>query len=420
MGPVEVIGDSASGEKFAFARLVVDAGLVIEADVPGLARDLVGLSVLEAAAVPGERLAADALANALAQVISAPPDPARIAVAMSGGVDSAVALLRAGENAVGVTLRLWVDPAARDGERVCCSPAAVIAARETCHGLGLPHVTLDLREEFRAAVVEPFVSAYAAGTTPNPCVRCNGVFRFDALVEFARAIGAASLWTGHYARIVERDGRRLVSRGVDPMKDQSYMLATVSPELLEMVGFPLGHETKTDVRLAAAAAGLAAAGRAESQEACFLGGDDYRVFLSRHGLQDAPGPLVDVEGHELGRHDGLWRYTAGQRRGLGVSTGEPVYAVRTESATNTLVVGPRRALQVTAIEAHGGLYVPAREVEVKFRYRSGAVPASVEVDGDRLLLALHRPAEAVAPGQLAALYDGDVVVGAGVIVSASS
>ncbi len=141
---------------------------MVEADVSGLERDLVGLSLLEAAAVPGERLAADALANALAQVISAPADPTRIAVAMSGGVDSAVALIRAGRSAVGVTLRLWVDPAARDGERVCCSPAAVIAARETCHGLGLPHLTLDLREEFRAAVVDPFVAAYAAGNDTKP------------------------------------------------------------------------------------------------------------------------------------------------------------------------------------------------------------------------------------------------------------
>ncbi len=420
MAPVEVLGDSAAGDQFAYARLVVDAGVVVEADVVGLERDLVGLTVLEAAAVPGERLAADALANALSHVITAPPDPTRIAVAMSGGVDSAVALLRAGDNAVGVTLRLWVDPAAQDGERVCCSPAAVIAARETCHSLGLPHLTLDLREAFREVVVGPFMEAYASGTTPNPCVRCNGAFRFDALVDCARTIGASALWTGHYARVVERNGRHLVARGADPVKDQSYMLATVSPDILSVVAFPLGEETKDSVRSAAAAAGLAAATRAESQEACFLGGDDYRVFLKRHGMPDAPGAVVDTDGIEVGRHDGLWRFTPGQRKGLGVALGEPMYAVRAESSTNTLVVGPRRALEVTRLEARGVLYVPAREVEVKFRYRSAPVPATVEVEGEMLMISLHRPAEAVAPGQLAALYDGATVVGAGVIVSTSA
>ena len=197
------------------------------------------------------------------------------------------------------------------------------------------------------------------------------------------------------------------------------MLATVSPEHWSTVAFPLGEETKADVRAAATAAGLAAATRAESQEACFLGGDDYRVFLKRQGIADTPGVVVDMDGAEVGRHDGLWRVTLGQRKGLGVALGEPAYAVRTEASTNTLVVGPRRSLAVSRLEARGTLYVPAREVEVKFRYRSAPVPASVEVDGDRLLLSLHRPAEAVAPGQLAALYDDDAVVGAGVIVATS-
>src|SRR5687768_2879597 len=220
---IEVVGDSARGSEFALVRLVVDDGRIVEADAPGLDRPLAGLTLLEAAAVPGETLAADALANALAQVFRADPDPDRIAVAMSGGVDSAVAVLRAGPKAIGVTLRLWLDPAGPDAERACCSPEAVVAARETCHALGLPHVTLDLREEFRRAVVEPFVAAYASGETPNPCGRCNGDFRFDELLAFAERAGAQELWTGHYARIVERDGRRLLARGADPEKDQSYM-----------------------------------------------------------------------------------------------------------------------------------------------------------------------------------------------------
>src|SRR5215210_4626249 len=226
---IEVAGDSSRGGDWALARLTVDGDRIVAADAPGLARRLDGLTLLEAAAVPGETLAADALANALAQVFHAEPEPERIAVAMSGGVDSAVALLRAGPKAIGVTLRLWLDPEGPDSERACCSPEAVIAARETCHELGLPHVTLDLREEFRRAVVEPFVQGYARGETPNPCMRCNGSFRFDELLAFARRAGAPKLATGHYARIVERDGRLLLARAADPDKDQSYMLAALDP-----------------------------------------------------------------------------------------------------------------------------------------------------------------------------------------------
>src|SRR6478736_4306754 len=222
MPALELIGDSARGEEYAAVRLTLDGDRIVEADAPGLARTLVGLSLLEAAAVPGETLAADALANAIAPAFGAAPTPGRIAVAMSGGVDSAVALLRAAPNAIGVTLRLWLDPSGPSAERVCCSPAAVIAARETCHRLGLPHVTLDLREQFRAAVVQPFLDGYAAGLTPNPCMRCNGRFRFDELVAFAARAGCEELWTGHYARIVEREGRRLIARGRDAAKDQSY------------------------------------------------------------------------------------------------------------------------------------------------------------------------------------------------------
>src|SRR6476620_7268491 len=246
----------------ALVRLVVDGDRIVDADSEGLKRPLAGLTLLEAAAVPGETLAADALANALGQVFRAEPEAGRVAVAMSGGVDSAVALLRAGPRAIGVTLRLWIDPAAPNSERACCSPEAVIAARETCHSLGLPHVTLDLREEFRRAVVAPFIRGYARGETPNPCVRCNGSFRFAELLAFAKRAGASRLATGHYARIVERDGRLLLARGVDPNKDQSYMLARLAPRHLARIRFPLGAQTKEETRAEAAAAGLAAAHRA--------------------------------------------------------------------------------------------------------------------------------------------------------------
>src|SRR5256714_5368328 len=250
----EVFGDSSRNGDWAAARLLVDGDRIVEADTPGLERDVAGLTLLEAAAVGGETLAVDALANALGPVFRATPERDRVAVAMSGGVDSAVALLRSGPGAIGVTLRLWLDPDGPDSERACCSPEAVIAARETCHALGLPHVTLDLREEFRRAVVGPFVRSFARGETPNPCVRCNGSFRFAELLAFARRAGARTLATGHYARIVDRDGRRLLARGADARKDQSYMLARLDPRLLERIEFPLGESFKEEVRAEAGAA----------------------------------------------------------------------------------------------------------------------------------------------------------------------
>ena len=412
---LEVTGDSSRGTDWAFARLVLDGDRVVAADVDGLERSLVGLTLLEAAAVGGDPLAVDALANAIGPVFRARRDPDRVAVAMSGGVDSAVALLRAGQNAVGVTLRLWIDPQAPHSERACCSPESVVAARETCHALGVPHVTIDAREAFRRAIVEPFVRGYVAGETPNPCTRCNGSFRFGRLLAFARRAGAGRLSTGHYARIVERGGGRLLARAVDPEKDQSYMLARVDPKLLDRLWFPLGDQTKEETRREAEAAGLQVARRAESQEACFLGGDDYRAFLERHGLDSREGPIVDVEGRELGSHGGYWRFTPGQRRGLGVAGGTPLYAVNTVPETNAVVVGPREALARSKVQADGKLYDSVTRGDVKLRYRSPAVAASVSPTRRGFELELDTPVFGVARGQTAVVYDRDVVVGSGVV-----
>jgi tRNA-specific 2-thiouridylase len=412
---IEVVGDSSRDGDVALVRLAVEGDRIVDADAEGLERSLAGLTLLEAAAVPGEALAADALANALGQVFRAEPDPARVAVAMSGGVDSAVALLRAGPRAIGVTLRLWIDPAAPDAERACCSPEAVIAARETCHSLGLPHVTLDLREEFRRAVVAPFVRGYARGETPNPCSRCNGSFRFAELLAFATRAGAARLASGHYARIVHHRGRLLLARGVDARKDQSYMLARLDPGFLDRIWFPLGEQTKDETRAEAARAGLVVAGRRESQEACFLGGGDYRDFVSRYGASEAEGEILDEQGRQLGSHGGFWRFTPGQRRGLGVSAAKPLYVLRTNPDANTVVVGPRESLAVETISARGRLYVRVNRAEVKWRYRSPAVPAAVEETAHGFRLALDAPAYGVAAGQAAVLYDDDVVVGAGLL-----
>jgi tRNA-uridine 2-sulfurtransferase len=416
---IEVFGDSSRNGELALVRLAIEGERIVEADAPGLERPLAGLTLLEAAAVGGETLAADALANAIGPVFRAAPVAGRVAVAMSGGVDSAVALLRSGPDVIGVTLRLWLDPDGPDAERACCSPEAVVAARETCHALGLPHVTLDLREEFRRAVVGPFVRAFARGKTPNPCIRCNGSFRFAELLAFARRAGAARLATGHYARIVERDGRLLLARGAEARKDQSYMLARLDPRLFDRIEFPLGESTKEEARAEARAAGLAAAARAESQEACFLAGGDYRDFLARHGVRSEVGAIVGEDGEQLGEHEGFWRFTPGQRRGLGVATGEPRYTLRTEPRTNTVVVGPRESLARRTVSVRGRLHVPIGRADAKLRYRSPAVAATVEPTAAGFRLELDEPAYGVAPGQAAVLYDGDVVVGAGLITSST-
>src|SRR6266550_6677092 len=253
---IEAFGDSTRDGEWSAVRLLVDGDRIVQADAPGLERPLEGLTLLEAASVGGDTLACDALANALGPIFAADPRAGRTAVAMSGGVDSAVALLRCAPQAIGVTLRLWLDPDGPDAERACCSPEAVIAARETCHALGVPHVTLDLREDFRRAVVGPFVRGYARGETPNPCMRCNGAFRFGRLLAFARRAGADVLVTGHYARIVEHRGVRLLARAADSGKDQSYMLARLDPARLHRISFPLGDQTKDETRAEAARAGL--------------------------------------------------------------------------------------------------------------------------------------------------------------------
>jgi tRNA-specific 2-thiouridylase len=416
---VELIGDSSRGGDWAYVRLTVDGDRIVAADAPGLERPLVGLSLLEAAAVGGETLALDALANAIGPAFTATPSTRRVAVAMSGGVDSAVALLAAGPHAIGVTLRLWLDPAGPSAERACCSPDAVLAARATCHSLGIPHVTLDLREEFRRTVVTPFVRGYARGETPNPCIACNGGFRFAELLAFAKRAGATRLATGHYARIVQHRGRLLLARGVDADKDQSYMLARLDPRLLDHVWFPLGEQTKEETRARAREACLAVAERTESQEACFLAGGDYRDFLARHGLNGS-GPIVDEDGRELGRHDGLWRFTPGQRKGLGVSAPQPLYAISSNPATQTLVVGPRSALARTSVTARGRLFVSVARAQAKLRYRSPALAAAVEQTARGFRLALDEPAYGVAAGQAAVLYEDDLVVGSGVITSAAA
>lgn len=400
--------------------LVLDAARVTADDV---AEALGGL-------IPSKRHAAELAADALHRALGAAardgapalaPNPRRTLVAMSGGVDSAAAAqlaLDAGDDVVAVTLELWSDPAT-DGEKSCCSPQAVTGARVLAHNMGLPHFTLDVRDRFKEHVVDGFLDGYAQGQTPNPCVRCNGEVRFDAMLTLAERLGAAKLATGHYARIARDADGALIRQATDPKKDQSYMLARLEPELLDRLSFPLGGLTKPAVRELARDAGLAVADKRESQDLCFVAGLGGRAFLRRHAGERlrGPGEIVTRDGRVLGRHSGHQDYTVGQRRGLDVAAPEPLYVLAKDAKSNRVVVGPRAELATSEVwleEPH--LHRPADSVQaVKLRYRSDPIPCTATRDGERALLVLDRPADAVAPGQLACLLAGDRVVGYGTI-----
>jgi tRNA-specific 2-thiouridylase len=371
-------------------------------------------------------LTVDALHRALGQAAKdgaarLEPSSRRTLVAMSGGVDSAAAAqlaLDAGDDVVAVTLELWADPAT-DGDKSCCSPQAVIGARDLAQRMGIPHLTLDLRERFRAEVVDGFLDGYAAGRTPNPCVRCNGEVRFDAMLELADALGAARLATGHYARIARDEHGPLVRAAADEKKDQSYMLAKLDPAMLDRISFPLGGLTKDAVRQLARDAGLPVADKRESQDLCFVAGLGGRAFLQRHGgpRLRRPGEIVDRQGRVLGRHEGHHNYTVGQRRGLGVAASEPVYVLEKDPNTNRVVVGAREELRVRRIALEDAtLHRPASEVEsVRLRYHAEPIPCRAWERGGEVTVELDRDALAVAPGQLACLMRQDHVVGEGTI-----
>lgn len=376
-------------------------------------------------------LAEEALHRALGQALGhgdlplAEFSPQRRMVAMSGGVDSAVAaqmLAGAGHEVVGVTLQLWDDPAT-DGTASCCSPQAVTAARRLAHDLDMPHFTVDLRDAFRKGVVDPYLAAFGDGLTPNPCVGCNGHVRFDALDEMRERLGAATLATGHYARIERDEHGPLLAAAADDNKDQTYMLAALAPEVIDRLEFPLGGITKPQVRDHARAAELSVAEKPESQDLCFLAGIGRDDFLERHaGRRDQPGAILDQNGEEIGRHDGAFRFTVGQRRGLGIAAPEPLYVLATDPRANTVTVGNRAALATTEVRLVGArLLRDSSEIDrVKLRYRNAPIEcvvrdpeAAVAAAGRHreLVAELSAPVDGAAPGQVACLMRGEAVVG---------
>jgi len=350
-----------------------------------------------------------------------------VLLAVSGGVDSGVAalrLLQQGYWVEAVTFSLWTDPDASKPNR-CCAADAILAARDLADHLGIVHHLVDLREEFLSEVVSYFVETYADARTPNPCVQCNAHLRFPVLVRMAEELGLDHISTGHYARL--DPGSDCLLRGHDNHKDQSYVLAHVSPALLRQSLFPVGDLTKGEVRACAREHGLPVHASPESQDICFIPDGDYRRFLATR-IRSGEGPILDREGKVRGTHSGLYRYTIGQRRGLGIADTEPLYVVELRPSRNALVVGRWEDLEVTSLEltdvvVHAPLHV-GDDAPTVVQYRSTGdsvpvVPPRYDHDTDSLLLTLKRPAQGVSPGQLAVVYQGASVLLSGTILCAS-
>jgi tRNA-specific 2-thiouridylase len=338
----------------------------------------------------------------------------RVMVAMSGGVDSSVAaamLAEEGHEVTGVTLRLWGGVS----DSGCCSVGDVEDARRVAAQLDLAHYVFDYADEFDEHVVAPYVRAYAEGRTPNPCVACNQHLKFGRLLERAELLGFDALATGHHARLrTAADGTVHLVRAADPAKDQSYVLVGLGQSELRRLRFPVGELTKAEVRARAATLGLRTAHKPESMDVCFVARRD-RVDFVEARVRAEPGPIVDVDGRELGRHDGIARFTVGQRRGLGVAAGERQYVVDVDAARHTVTVGPpdallRDSVMVDALTFTHEPPVPGTVLHAQVRAHGTPVPARLH---DARLEFLE-PTPRVAPGQVVALYDGDVLVGGGV------
>jgi tRNA-specific 2-thiouridylase len=349
----------------------------------------------------------------------------RVVVAMSGGVDSSAAaalLTEQGYDVIGLMLRLWAEGGGAANR--CCTLEAMADARAVADMLDIPFYVRDYKNAFKSIIVDPFIEAYAAGVTPNPCLTCNRVIRFDLLLKEALSLGAQYLVTGHYARVRQNaQGEYELWRGIDHSKDQSYVLHTLTQKNLPHVFFPLGDYTKEEVRRIAEKYRLPVFNKTESQDLCFLGDDGYRGFLQRHAPDTLiPGNIVNTRGEVLGQHQGLPAYTIGQRKGLGLAYSEPLYVIRLDRARNQLVVGARSELGRDELSAHSVTYISGRpfeapvRVQAKIRYKARPVPATVTpLPDNRLQARFDSPLPDITPGQGFVFYEGDKVLGGGII-----
>lgn len=358
----------------------------------------------------------------------------RVLVAMSGGIDSTVAAMmlhEEGYEVVGITMKTW-DYASSGGsqkETGCCSLESINDAREVAVKMGFHHFIIDIREEFGDFVIDNFVDEYIAGRTPNPCVLCNTHIKWRALLKRADALGCDYIATGHYAKLMEQNGRRYVSMAVDQTKDQSYVLWGLDQECLKRTMFPLGQYHKTEIRQLARDWGYEALSRKpESYEICFVPDNDYRGFLKRRrpGLEEevAGGPFIDLEGNFIGTHDGYPFYTIGQRRGLGRAFGEPMYVSEIRPDTNTVVLGPvegliRSRMQVYQVNSMKYPEIPdGMELVTKVRYGDRGTLSEVHtIENNKVEVHFFAGVKGVAPGQSAVFFEGDDVVGGGIIYS---
>jgi tRNA-specific 2-thiouridylase len=359
----------------------------------------------------------------------------RVVVAMSGGVDSSVAaalLVERECDVIGITMKnfCYADLPEERSAAACCSLEAIEDARAVARALGIRHHVLDFEGPFREAVIDPFVEEYAAGRTPNPCVRCNRFVRFPRLWQKARLLGAEFVATGHYARAI-RNGGVCLHRPVDRAKDQTFYLWGLGPPLLARALFPLGEMKKDEVRMRARGLGLASAARPESQDICFIPDGDLRGFLERHRAEQpelaqerfSPGPVLSAAGERLGTHSGSAFLTVGQRRGLGVTAGRPLYVTRV-AAGNTIVAGGEEELYAAELEAEDVNWLVPRpsgsiRVSAQIRYRSVAAAADLTPGPSRTVrVCFDEPQRAIAPGQSAVFYDGDRLLGGGTITRA--
>lgn len=347
---------------------------------------------------------------------------------MSGGVDSSVAaarLLAQGFDVVGVTLHLWDYPDDGSVKSRCCAPEDIHDARRVADALGFPHYAFDRRELFQREVIEPFVDGYLGGETPSPCVRCNRGVKIKELLQLADRLDASRVATGHYARLVERGGRTELHRGRDAGKDQSYFLHMLPEATLARLCFPLGDSDKAEVRAEALRLELPGAAKGESQELCFVPSGRYDSFVSERGSERLrPGPIVDETGKTVGQHQGVHRFTVGQRRNLGVALGKPSYVVAIDPERGRVELGPVEKLMAVAAELSdvslaSDLRFPLR-AEVQVRYRGTPLPARIAASGAGARVLFDKPVQAVVPGQFAVFYAGERVLGGGLIRAAET